>query len=127
MSLSAYARNGLVNTLLRNTPMVVSVFAASLHDGDPLIEGGSAAATLIDTSTERAPITSSSSSGGAASNTGDPASWDIEESTTITHIGLHDALSSGNWLGREPVTQPVQVADGDVVRLTTFTVTMPES
>lgn len=127
MSLSAYARNGLVNTILRNTPLVVPVFAASLHDGDPLIEGGSAAGTLIDTAVERAPITSSAAVNGNGANTGDPASWEIEESTTITHIGLHDALASGNWLGREPVAQPVQVADGDTVRLTTFTVTMPES
>lgn len=127
MSLSAYARNGIVDGLLRNQPFVVPVLCGSLHDGDPLIEGGSAAGTLIDTAVERAPITSSAAVSGSSANTGDPASWEIEESTTITHIGLHDALTSGNWLGREPVAQPVQVADGDTVRLTTFTVTMPES
>lgn len=127
MSLSAYARNGLVNTLLRNTPFVVPVLCASLHDADPLIEGGSAAGTVIDTTSERAPITSAAAVNGVGSNTGDPATWDVREATTITHVGLHDALISGNWLGREPVTQPVQVADGDTVRLTTFTVSMPES
>jgi len=126
MSLSAYARNGIVDGLLRNQPFVVPVFCGSLHDGNPGVEGGSAAGTLVDTEEERGQIVSAASSNGIGNSTGDGATWVATEATTITYIGFHDAFTSGNWLGAEPLAQPVQVADGDTITLSTFTATLPE-
>lgn len=125
MGLSAYARNGVVAGILNNTPFVVPVWCGSLHAGDPGVEGTNAVATLVDTEEERSQITCAAPVNGVGSSTGDPATWDVTGSATITHAGFHDAFSGGNWMGREPLAQPVQVANGDVVKLATFSGQLP--
>lgn len=125
MPLSTYARDGIANGVVNNTPFVVPVLCATLHDGDPgSATGTNAATTLVDTEEDRAQIVSSASSNGVASSTGETTTWTVEEATTLTHIGLHDAFSAGNWMGAEQLDQPVQVADGDVVTLSSFTFTV---
>ena len=124
MGFSAYLRNGVTDSILRNQPLVVPVFAVSLHDSDPGDEGTSAASSLVSTEEERAQVTASASMDGLGQSTGDPATWEITEasSTTITYIGGHDAFTSGNWLGAAQVAQPVTVVDGDVVHLASFSI-----
>lgn len=121
MGLSTYARNGMVNGVLTNTPFVVPVVCASLYDSDPDEDDGSNAATaLVATESARSQVTSASAVDGTGTSTGDPATWVVTEATTITHVGCYDAASSGNWLGSERVDQPTAVADGDTVKLLTF-------
>lgn len=120
MGASTYLRNGIVDSVLRNQPLVVPVFCGSLHDSNPGDDGANAATSLVNTVEDRAQITSSASVDGFGASTGDPATWEVEEATTITHLGAHDAFTAGNWLGAVPVAQPVTVADGDVVHLASF-------
>lgn len=120
MGLSEYAKNGQADTLWGGQPFVVPTVAASLHNGNPGDEGTNATSTLISADSDRAQITCAAADGGTAASTGDPATWHITEAGTVTYIGLHDAFSGGNWLGMTPVDTPAQVADGDIVKLTTF-------
>lgn len=124
MGLSTYARNGIVDGLQRNTPFVVPVWCGSIHDLDPGIEGASATETLIATETDRSQITMAACVDGESTATGDPSYWIIgavDGLVTIGYVGLHDQFAAGHWMGREPITQPVQVAEGDKVSLTSFT------
>lgn len=121
MALSEYARTGIVDGVLRNDPFVVPVVCASLYDGDPNEDDGSTAATyLVATEEPRSQVTSAAAVDGVATSTGDPAEWVTTESTTVTHVGFYDAATSGNWLGSVRVDQPTAVADGDTVKLLTF-------
>ena len=124
MGLSTYARNGIANGFVNGVPFVVPVQCFSLHDGNPGDEGTNAATTLIGTDEERAQATSSDATTGSTTSTGDPATWSITETATITYLGQHDAFSGGNWLGAIVVDQPVTVADGDIVTLSSFTATV---
>ena len=65
-------------------------------------------------------VTCSAAVDGEGSSTGDPAEWVVTESTTVTYVGFYDALSAGNWLGSVRVDPPTSVADGDTVKLLTF-------
>ena len=121
MGLSEYARTGIVDGVLRNQPFVVPVVCASLYDNDPVEEDGSSAATyLVGTEEARSQVTCAAAVDGEGSSTGDPAEWVVTESTTATYVGFYDALTSGNWLGSVRVDQPTSVADGDTVKLLTF-------
>lgn len=120
MAASEYLRDGIVDSILRNQPLVVPVFCGSLHDSDPGDDGDNATPSLVNTVEDRAQITSSASTDGLGASTGDPATWEVEEATTITHLGAHDAITGGNWLGKAVVAQPETVADGDTVRLASF-------
>ena len=124
MPISTYLRNGIANGVMNNQALVVPVFCGTLHDGDPgFATGSNAATTLVNTVEDRAQITSAAAVNGVVSSTGEPATWTIEEATTLTHLGTYDAFSAGNWLGSEPLDQPVTVADGDTVTLSAFTFT----
>lgn len=127
MGISTYLRNGTVNGWVNNQPLVVPTFCASLHDGNPTDEGTNAATTLIDTEEDRSQITATDAASGTATGTGDPAKWTVEEHTTLTNIGYHDAIAAGNFLGQSPVDQPVEVFDGDIVHLALFSVTQKAS
>lgn len=120
MGASTYLRNGITDSILRNQPLVVPVFCGSLHDSNPGDDGGSAVTSLVNTVEDRSQITAAASVDGLGASTGDPATWEVEEATTITHVGFSDAFTAGNWLGTVPVNQPVTVADGDIVTLASF-------
>ena len=120
MAASELLRNGVVNSVLRNQPLVVPIFAASLHDADPGDDGDNATPSQVDCVENRSQITSATAVDGLGSSTGDPATWEVEEPATLTYLGTHDAISSGNWLGSAQISQPVTVADGDTVTLASF-------
>ena len=118
-----YLLNGIADTFCRNSPLVVSGLYATLHRGDP---GSAVTSNLVDTEEARDQITCAEASGGIASVTGDPATWVAEEAATITYIGFHDALTSGNALGYTVVDAPQLVTEGDTVQLTAFTFTVTD-
>jgi len=116
---SNYLENALINAVLRNTsytsPATVYV---SLYTSDP---------TDADTGTEvtggsyaRTSVTFGAPSNGVSTNSADitfptaTASWG-----TVTHIGIHDASTSGNLLFHTPLDTAKTIDSGDIFKIST--------
>jgi hypothetical protein len=114
---SNYLENALINAVLRNTsytsPATVYV---SLYTTDP---------TDADTGTEvsggsyaRTAVTMGAPSNGVSTNSADvtfptaTASWG-----TVTHIGIHDASTSGNLLFHTPLDTAKTIDSGDIFKI----------
>jgi hypothetical protein len=113
---SNFLENALINAVLRNTtytsPATVYV---SLYTSDPTdagtgteVSGGSYARTAV---------TFGAPSNGVSTNSADvtfpvaTASWG-----TITHMGLHDASTSGNLLFHSPLDTSKTIDSGDIFK-----------
>ena len=116
---SNFLENALINATLRATtytsPATVYV---SLYTTDPTesdsgteVSGGSYARTAV---------TMGAPSNGVSTNSADvtfptaTASWG-----TVTHIGIHDALTSGNLLFHTPLDTSKTIDSGDIFKITT--------
>ena len=116
---SNFLENALINAVLRNTtytsPATVYV---SLYTTDP---------TDADTGTEvsggsyaRTAVTMGAPSNGVSTNSADvtfptaTASWG-----TVSHIGIHDASTSGNLLFHTPLDTSKTIDSGDIFKITT--------
>ena len=116
---SNFLEDALINAVLRNTtytsPATVYV---SLYTTDP---------TDADTGTEvsggsyaRTAVTMGAPSNGVSTNSADvtfptaTASWG-----TVTHIGIHDASTSGNLLFHTILDNSKTIDTGDIFRITT--------
>ena len=116
---SNFLENALINAVLRNTtytsPATVYV---SLYTSDP---------TDADTGTEvsggsyaRTAVTMGAPSNGVSTNSADvtfptaTGSWG-----TVTHIGIHDASTSGNLLFHTPLDTSKTIDSGDIFKITT--------
>ena len=116
---SNFLENALINATLRATtytsPATVYV---SLYTSDP---------TDADTGTEvsggsyaRTAVTMGAPSDGVSTNSADvtfptaTASWG-----TVTHIGIHDASTSGNLLFHTPLDTSKTIDSGDIFKITT--------
>jgi hypothetical protein len=115
---SNYLENALINAVLRNTsytsPATVYV---SLYTTDP---------TDADTGTEvsggsyaRTAVTFGAPSNGVSTNSADvtfptaTAGWG-----TVSHIGIHDASTSGNLLFHTPLDTSKTIDSGDIFKIT---------
>ena len=115
---SNYLENALINAVLRNTtytsPATVYV---SLYTSDPTdadsgteVSGGSYARTAV---------TFGAPSNGVSTNSADvtfptsTASWG-----TVSHIGIHDASTSGNLLFHTPLDTSKTIDSGDIFKIT---------
>jgi hypothetical protein len=116
---SNYLENALINAVLRNTtytsPATVYV---SLYTSDPTdadsgteVSGGSYARTAV---------TMGAPSDGVSTNSADvtfptcTVSWG-----TVSHIGIHDASTSGNLLFHTPLDTSKTIDSGDIFKITT--------
>lgn len=121
---SNYLENALLNATLRNTSYTspTTVYVA-LHTADPTdagtgteVSGGSYARTSV---TFAAP-----SSGSCASN----ADCTFPQATgswgTITHIGLWDALTTGNLLYHTPLNSSKTIDTGDLFKIASGSLTV---
>jgi len=121
---SNYLENALINATLRNTaytsPTTVYV---SLYTSDP---------TDADTGTEvsggsyaRTSVTFDAPSNGVTQNSADvtfptaTASWG-----TVSHIGVHDASTSGNLLFHTPLDTAKTIDSGDIFKIETGNLTV---
>jgi hypothetical protein len=114
--MSNYLENALINATLRATtftsPTTVYV---SLHSADPTDAGGS---EISGGSYARKAVTFGAPSNGTSTNSADvtfdqaTGSWG-----TITHIGIQDALTSGNLLYHTPLTTSKTIDTDDVFRI----------
>ena len=122
--ISNYLENALINGTLRATSYTAptTTFLA-LYTNDP---------TDADTGTEvtggsyvRQSITFSAPSGGATSNS---SAIEFPQCTltwgTITHIGIRDAVTSGNLLYHSPFDTSKTISTGDIFKVTATNLTV---
>jgi len=115
--MSNYLENALVNATLRNTSYTspATVYLA-LYTSDPTdadsgteVSGGSYA---------RQSITFGAPSNGASTNS---AAIEFPQCTlswgTVTHIGIRDALTTGNLLYHTPLDTSKVIATGDIFKI----------
>lgn len=99
--LSANARDLILNWLLTNgTPTRPTAWYISLHTGDPGTTGANELTTAVDADYARQSVTFNAPSGGQAANSANQ-SWTADVAATthdITHIGVWDALTNGNFI-----------------------------
>ena len=115
--MSNYLENALVNATLRNTSYTspTTVYLA-LYTSDPTdadsgteVSGGSYA---------RQSITFGAPSNGVSTNS---AAIEFPQATgswgTITHVGIRDALTTGNLLYHTPLDVSKTIASGDIFKI----------
>lgn len=111
MALSTHARNLLLNWLLTaGAATRPTTWYVSLHVGDPALTGANELTTGTDADYARQAVTFDAASGGLTDNTG-ALTWTADVAATshdITHIGVWDALTTGNFLlgGALAVAEP---------------------
>jgi len=116
--MSNYLEDALINGTLRGTTYTAPTTTyLALYTNDP---------TDADTGTEitggsyvRQAITFSSPSGGATSNS---SAIEFPQATadwgTITHVGIRDAVTSGNLLYHSALDTSKAIANGDIFKIT---------
>ena len=115
--MSNYLENALINATLRNTSYTspTTVYLA-LYTSDPT--DADAGTECSGTSYARQAITFGAPSNGVSTNSAAiefpqaGGSWG-----TITHIGIRDALTTGNLLYHTPLDASKTIATGDVFRV----------
>lgn len=114
--MSNYLENALINGTLRATTYTApTTVYVSLHNADPTDAGGN---EISGGSYARKSVTFGAPSNGTSTNSADvtfdqaTASWG-----TITHIGIQDALTSGNLLYHTPLTTSKTIDTDDVFRI----------
>ena len=117
--MSNYLENALINATLRNTSYTSPTTTyLALYTSDP---------TDADTGTEvtggsyaRQAITFGAPSNGVTTNS---AAIEFPQATaswgTVTHVAIRDASSSGNLLFHTPLDTSKTIANGDVFKITT--------
>jgi hypothetical protein len=115
--MSNYLENALINATLRNTSYTSpAVVYLGLYTSDPTdADSGS---EVTGNAYARQAITFGAPSNGVTTNT---AVIEFPQATgswgTITHIGIEDALTSGNLLYHSPLDASKTIATGDVFRI----------
>lgn len=117
--LSNYLENALLDHVLRNvsytSPTTVYVGLYTSDPGDDNsgteVSGGSYARQILSVTTATGGIVTSSADITFPQATG---SWGV-----ISHIGLLDAISSGNLLMHTALTTSKTIESGDVLRIST--------
>ncbi len=115
--MSNYLENALINATLRNTSYTspTTVYLA-LYTSDPT--DADSGTECSGTSYARQAITFGAPSNGVSTNSAAiefpqaGGSWG-----TITHIGIRDALTTGNLLYHTPLDASKTIATGDVFRV----------
>jgi hypothetical protein len=121
--LSNFLENKLLDHVLRNTSytspttVYVGLFTADPTDAGTGTEvsGGSYARQILSVTTATGGIVTSSADVTFPQATG---SWG-----TISHIGVLDALSSGNLLMHTPLTTSRAIESGDILKISTGNLT----
>jgi len=106
MSLSVYARNKLLDAMLRGVDFDPTPVYISLHTADP---GTTGASEVSGGTYARQPVSTSNWNAAASGQTSNVSSITfsgIAVSTIITHVGIWDAVSGGNFLSGGSLTAP---------------------
>lgn len=122
--ISNYLENALINGTLRGTTFTApaSVFV-SLHTADPTDAGSGA--EVSGGSYVRQAATFGAPSNGVSTTTADIT---YPQATagygTVTHIGIFDAVSTGNLLYHSPLTTSKTIDTGDIFKIATGSLTV---
>ena len=116
---SNYLENALINAVLRNTsytsPTTVYV---SLYTTDPTDAGSGT--EVSGGSYARIAVTFGAPSNGVSTNSADVTFPTSTSSLgTVTHIGIHDASTSGNLLFHTPLDTAKTIDSGDIFKIET--------
>lgn len=119
---SDYLANRVLNTL-RNVSGAIATVYMSLHTAAPSVSGSN---EVAGGSYARQTIAFNAASGRAMTNNG-AVTFSGMPTATVTHFGLWDAASGGNFLGRGALTASKSVTSGDSVVLGNgdMTLTLP--
>lgn len=125
MALSTYSTNAMLNALLRNASFAVTTIYASLHTGNPGNTGANEVTngSVPGAAYARKTMAFGAVSGGASANSG-TVDFTNMPSATVTHYGLWDAVSGGNFLGGGALAVAKVVGVGDTVEFTPSTATV---
>ena len=121
---SNYLENALINAVLRNTSYTspTTVYVA-LFTSDPTDAGSGT--EVSGGSYARTSVTFGSPSNGVTTSNADctfpqaTASWG-----TVTHIGLHDASTSGNLLFHTPLDTSKTIDSGNIFKIASGSLTV---
>ena len=120
MSFSNYLEPKILDAVCNNTSLAVALPWASLHDGDP---GETGANEITGGSYGRQSVSFAAAAGGSCDSN---ATLDFTSmpSGTITHVGLWDASSGGNFLVGGSLTAQKTVNTGDTFRIASGNLTI---
>jgi hypothetical protein len=105
---STYWRNAVIDTMTTGGSGITAITPyVSLHTADPGLTGTS---EVTGGSYARQTVAFSSASSGATANTGAVTFTDMP-SATITHVGLWDSVSGGNFLYGDVLTNGSQIVN----------------
>jgi hypothetical protein len=122
--ISNYLENALINGTLRATNFTApAAVYVSLHTADPTDAG--TGAEVSGGSYVRQAATFGAPSNGASTTTADIT---YPQATagygTVTHIGIFDALTTGNLLYHSPLTTSKTIDTGDIFKITSGSLTV---
>lgn len=125
---STFARNAVVNALLRNTTLTGITPFVALFIGDP--EGAGTEVSTVGTNYQRQSVTFSAPSNGATSNSNTisfgPASAAYSASP-VDYFAIFDAISGGNMIYSDALTVPQVVNTNNEPRFAATAITVQES
>lgn len=120
-SLSDTAKNSMLNNALRNTASALAgVVYVKMHTGDPGSSGTSNAAT----ETTRAVVTMGAAASGASASTTTVTWTNVSTTESITWVSLWDAISGGNFLGRDDLAATKSLTAGDTATIAIGAITV---
>ena len=122
--ISNYLENALINGTLRATTFTApAAVYVSLHTADPTDDGSGT--EVSGGSYVRQAATFGAPSNGASTTTADITYPQATASYgTVTHIGIFDALTTGNLLYHSPLNTSKTIDTGDIFKITSGSLTV---
>ena len=124
---STFARNAVVNALLRNTTLTGIAPFVALYIGDPY--GAGAEVSTVGTNYSRQSVTFSAPSNGATSSS-NTISFGVASASyggTVSHFALMDNSTGGNILYADALTVAQTVNTGNEPKFAATAITVQES
>lgn len=115
MSISNYLEPKILDAVFNNVSLAVAQAYCSLHTADP---GETGASEVTGGSYGRQSASFGAASGGAISNDAN-ITFTSMPATTVTHVGLWDASTSGNFLWGGALTASKTTNSGDTFQINT--------
>jgi hypothetical protein len=113
MSISNYLENAILDKVFRATNVTVTTAYVSLHTADP---GETGASEATGGSYARQSVAFDAAASGATANTA-AINFTLMPAATLTHIGVWDASTAGNFLWGGAASASRTTASGDTYQI----------